>query len=519
MLATAQAIRTGHAAGETYTLTATPSRVIEGYAPGVHLVLTVTNSQPGPYVFTWTVTDPSGTTRSTTANTASLGGTWSETGNYPSNFTGSTLNLVGTYSINIAEVAPSALSGVASATFQVGLTDKTTYLRNEVVQMTATGYLSQDNVTIDAVLGGTNAPGFPTWTQATTAGVASFTWQSHPNTPLGNYTLSLSGKTTPTKNPNDTQHFLMYPTNTTTLSLWVGMGTVSRSNTLELRFNTSYINGGKVTTGSAQVQLTEPGGATSHFITATYNSTTQSFTGLYPTTLASSTGLWLATLNAKSFDDGNGNIGPPTNVGSAFSVQTATLTVVNQAFNRTYPARTIVPIIATVITPGGTNFTQGTVSALITSNGRTVAGPIGLAYDQTRGKWIGSYTVGSSDPSGTWIVTVSAQDSYGNSGSTVSSFTVPAGSLPQTLSSFITTWLWLLAILAVVGVGFAMLILRRKGVSHREVKLDLQAIHKKAEEVKSDDFLQSIKAQLKRRTDMMAAEKEATERRAMEKHD
>jgi len=50
--------------------------------------------------------------------------------------------------------------------------------------------------------------------------------------------------------------------------------------------------------------------------------------------------------------------------------------------------------------------------------------------------------------------------------------------------------------------------MRFRGVSHREVKLDVQAIKHQADQVKGDDFLQSIQAQLRRRAEKIAAEKE-----------
>lgn len=55
--------------------------------------------------------------------------------------------------------------------------------------------------------------------------------------------------------------------------------------------------------------------------------------------------------------------------------------------------------------------------------------------------------------------------------------------------------------------GCATLIMRHRGVSRREVKLDIQAIKQQANQVKSDDFLQSIQAQLKRHSEQQSAEK------------
>ncbi|MBO0888620.1 hypothetical protein J2P12_05915, partial [Candidatus Bathyarchaeota archaeon] len=203
------------------------------------------------------------------------------------------------------------------------------------------------------------------------------------------------------------------------------------------------------------------------------------------------------------FDDGYGNGGPLSTISSSFTLLTASLAVYNQPYTETFSSGNTIAISSKVLTPAGANFTQGLVSATISENSRTITGPLSLNYDQTQGRWTGSYKVGPSDPSGTWLLTVTAQDVYGNSGQTVSSFNV---NTPETQPWPTTTWTWLIPILAILGVGFGMLILKlRKGI-HREVKLDLQAIHRKAEEVKSDDFLQSIQIQLKRRMDRMNQE-------------
>lgn len=509
-----QGLPSATAAGETYSLTATPGRVIEGYSPGIHIVLVVSNAQTGPYSFTWTVTNPAGTTNSIPMSTVSTGGTWNETAVYPSSFTGTSLNLVGNYSINVAETVPSVITSVRTASFQVGLTDSPTYQRTSNVMITGTGYVAGDNVTIQVTRGASPASGFPTW-KAAPGGVLSFAWQTLPNTPLGTYNVTLSGKNTVAKNPPDSQLFIMFPTNTTTNSLLTGMGTVSRTQTIELKFNATYLDGSPATTGTAQVIVTEPNTATSHILTANYESAQASFTCYYATSLNSPTGLWSASLNTNAFDDGYGNGGPASPVPTAFAVQAAILSISDRSFNQTYSSGNIISIVSKVLTPSGANFTQGTVTATISLGGQSVAGPIRLSFDQARGDWTGSYKVGNSDPGGIWSIVIIAQDAYGNGGQTSASFNVSTLSSQGPLQSFLSTWLWLIAILAIIGAGFAILIFRRRSVSHQEVKLDLQAIHRKAEEVKSDDFLQSIQAQLKRRTDMMEAERKADR----EKHD
>jgi ABC-type transporter MlaC component len=319
----------------------------------------------------------------------------------------------------------------------------------------------------------------------------------------------------PAKTPPDSQSFSLNPTNTTTLRLLTSLSTIARTQTIAFAFNATYLNGAPATTGTAQLRVTEPDGVTLHVITAAYDTTQQSFTASYTSSLVSATGIWAVTLYKDAFNDTYGNNGPLSSLSSTFGVGTAILTITNQLTTATYSTGNIIPIVSRIQTPSGANFVQGTVTAMITTSGRSVTSPISLVYDQTQGKWIGSYKVDASDPSGTWLLTVQAQDAFGNSGGTTSSFTVNTPGTPNPIVISLTMWAWLIAVLLAVGLGFAILIFRQRNVSHREVKLDLTAIHSKAEEVKSDDFLQSIKTQLKRRTDMMAEDKKETR----EKHD
>ncbi len=319
--------------------------------------------------------------------------------------------------------------------------------------------------------------------------------------------MALTGKNTPAKTPPDSQQFVVYPTNVTIGQLWSSKSSVQRSQSLEFRFNATYLSGLQVSSGSCIVRITEPDGVTSHRVTAFYDSSLRTFRAFYATTLASKTGGWSWSVDVNSFNDGFGNGGPISPVASNFNVQTALLTVSVISYSATYSPGTTIPICATVVAPSGANFTQGSVNATITSSGRRVVTPFGLVYDQSLGRWSGSYKVNATDPSGTWLVTVNAYDSYGNSGQSVASFNVNAPSSPPQPVWFLTWTFWLLVLVA-VGIGVGILILRRKEVSRREVKLDVQAIKHQADQVKGDDFLQSIQAQLKRKSERMAAEKE-----------
>jgi hypothetical protein len=168
----------------------------------------------------------------------------------------------------------------------------------------------------------------------------------------------------------------------------------------------------------------------------------------------------------------------------------------------------ILPIYARISTPSTASFTQGTVTATITSSGKKIAGPLSMVYDPSRGEWSGSYKVNATDPSGTWVVTIAASDGYGNTGQNSASLSVNTTGTQNPAQSILSSWAFWLLVLALIVIGFGILMMRFRGVSHREVKLDVQAIKHQADQVKGDDFLQSIQAQLKRRAEKIAAEKE-----------
>ena len=495
-------------AGPNFVLSTLPSRAQEGAPGGVRLVLNVTNALfTSAYNFIWNVTDPAGNSKTSTNLTASTGPSWSVFTNYPAAFGGSN-NLVGAYKVNVTETVHSAGASVAIGQFQVGLTDNALYQRTVPVLIKASGYLALENVTVNLTQGSTSVTNFPTTRKANTNGLVSLSWQTTVGTPLGNYLLTISGATT-AKTPPDSQSFTLYPTNVTISGLWLNRDYIQRSQTLEFRFNATYLNGSPALSGSAPIRITEPNG-TNHTITASYDPTLQTFRAFYVAALDTTTGAWIGTISVNSFGDGLNNGGPLSPVFTNFNVQPASLTVSAVSYNATYSSGMIVPIYARITTPSGASFTQGTVTARITSFGQGIGAPLTLVYDPSRGEWSGSYKINATDPSGTWLVSITASDGYGNIGQNSASLSVNTTGAQNPAQSFLSSWtFWLLVlVLALIATGFGILIFRTRGVSHREVKLDVQAIKHQADQVKSDDFLQSIQAQLKRRSERIAAEKE-----------
>ena len=126
-----------HAA--SYALTTIPARTQESNTPGVVLALNVTGATVGTtYKFTWTVTDPSGASRSAANQTVAPATSFVISAAYPSRF-GTSINYVGNYTINVQQNNPNPIASVATGKFQVGLTDSLSYERTFSVSIKARG--------------------------------------------------------------------------------------------------------------------------------------------------------------------------------------------------------------------------------------------------------------------------------------------------------------------------------------------------------------------------------------------
>lgn len=176
-----------------------PGRIQEGQS--IVLTMSVTGGATSTqYVFNITVIEPDASshvaqvTTPTTDNT----GAASVTTNYPTAFSGSAnTNFVGTYTVSVNQVLPvGALNPVATGSFTVGLTDKTTYQHTNTVLIQAAGYGNRENVTVDITTAGTtHALGFPQVVMATPSGLVTTSWHIPFNSPTGTWTVSASGTT------------------------------------------------------------------------------------------------------------------------------------------------------------------------------------------------------------------------------------------------------------------------------------------------------------------------------------
>ena len=491
-----------HALSEIYSLTASPSRLQESNTARVLLILNVSNSNAANYAFTWTVKDPNGGLHVSGNNQTGVPhpATFVLSMAYPSRFNGSpTLAYVGAYLSWVNQTQPPVVgsTGVASSQFQVGLTDATAYPRLSPVLVQAVGYVASSTVTIRISGSAGIVSGFPLNKTADVSGVLSYAWNTSPaSLPVGAYTLTLSSATP--KNVPDIQTFTVTPTNVTISSIIITKTLLETSQTEDFRFTAAYPNLAQVRTGSVTLRLLEADGTTTHYIPMSFSTTLSAFHGTYQIPLSSDTGPWVATIDVNSFDDGYGNKGPSPSAIKAFTVTPATLTVSASTNYANYTVGGIVAIYASVVTPGGYNFTSGTVTATTYHGTSQIGGPLQLFYDQSRGKWVGSYTVNSTDPSGIWQIQVNATDAYGNTGlgSTSTLVSVPSAP-PQQVPTF--NFLLLMTIAGLVGLAIlgSWIVFGRRRTMRKVLKVDLEAVHAEATKVENQEFFKKVQEQLR----------------------
>ena len=490
-----------HAVGETYTLTESASRLQESSTASVLLILNVSNANTvANYAFTWSVKDPSGSVhKANNATNVPHPASFVESVAYPDKFgSGPSLAYTGVYAVWVNQTQPLLLgsTGVANGQFEVDLTDSLSYPRTFPVGIRASGYAPNLNVTIAISGSGGPTPGFPLNQLADSNGDLSYVWPSIPaSTSLGSYTVTLTGS--PTKTPPDIQSFIVTATNVTISPLTISLSYLQRSQTEDFRFSASYPNGAQVKTGSANLRLVEADGLTSHYVAMAYKSTLGVFRGTFQIPLSSEVGPWVATVEVSSFDDGYGNKGPISSVLKPFTVSPAILTVSATTNYNNYTIGGIVVIYVSVVTPGGYNFTSGTVTATTYHSSSQIGSPLLLFFDQSRAKWVGSYTVNSTNPYGIWQIQVNASDSYGNMGQGSTSTLVSIPAPPQQSSTFDYLLVVVIALLGGLAVVGTWVIFGRRRVLRRVLKVDLEAIHAEAKKVENQDFFRKIQEQLR----------------------
>jgi 5-hydroxyisourate hydrolase-like protein (transthyretin family) len=181
-----------------------PRQLQEGNKTSVKI--NVTGGLPNTrYPANITVKDPANQTHFAIVllSNTTVTGAGNGTASFPTDFgTGAHTNLAGTY------FASSNVTGVETAEFFVGLTDKTGYQRKENVRIQAAGYKGSEKVKVD-IRTSVSVSSFPQNVTASSSGLITLTWSVPVNATSGTYHVILTNTTADgtVKMPTDTQDF------------------------------------------------------------------------------------------------------------------------------------------------------------------------------------------------------------------------------------------------------------------------------------------------------------------------
>jgi len=286
--------------------------------------------------FTLTVTDPA-TTATTFANASfntNAVGSGSVVVNFPTAFTtGASTNATGTYTIVADRKVPGIIANAATATFAVGLTDKTSYKRFETITVKTTGWAT--NQLINITIRNPSGTVVKSWLRqnVTTTGFTN-TWVLPWNASLGTYTITAINATGNNKAIASTQTFVVTSAAMTVAYTVNPASSAQRTQTLVANFTVQYPD-------STYLNTTQFSAIT---VSVYYNTTLVTTIALTSSAFNPATNSWRVswkvprnavlgngykfTVAKNSITDTTGNTGPAAAVSSGtFTVTAAVLTV------------------------------------------------------------------------------------------------------------------------------------------------------------------------------------------------
>lgn len=258
------------------------------------------------YTFEWVVLDPSNNGKNAIKSTVAGQSSFALSAIYPQDFGGSaTISYVGTYGVNVAQTTPVIDPSVALGQFNAGLTDQTTYQRTSVVSIKATGYSPSENVTVNITRGGFPAPSFPRFVLTNSNGDLSTTWLTEPSTLAGDYTVTLTGATTPPKTPSDSQTFTLQ-TAPLSVNVTVPNTTLGPGQVLTIAARATYPDTTGLTQGTVVATLSTSGSQIGSQLALGFDQNQARWVGSYTVKENDPTGIWLVEALAS---DPYGNTG------------------------------------------------------------------------------------------------------------------------------------------------------------------------------------------------------------------
>jgi hypothetical protein len=483
-----------------FSLSAVPATASEGNT--ISLVLSVTGAVPNSlYQFRFFVTNPAGrTVQSVVENytTAPNQNSFTMVVVYPSPALQGSNTLIGQYNAKVDELWPTAAPGVAGTSFFLSITDSSSYQRTQTIIIQASGYNASESVTVTIRTQTTSTLVFSQTLAATSGGIVATSWKIPVNATIDTYVVALTGTST-VKNPIDSQRVSVGRAVIIINSITSVKSIYQRTDTMSFFFQPTYPDGSIPSTGVGLLTLVGPSskGVT---LTTTYDSVSQTFGASYQTSLYNQTGTWTASLGGHAYSDAYGNSGPGTIVSTNPQLTTIPLTV-SVTTNSTIAVGQQLKFNATVTYPDGGVF-QGTVKAYLLYSGTPVVNDtVPVVFDSTLARWIGTYTVRSSDTGGLWSLVVKASDSPTPPDTGSASRAITVVNTTGGNASFPLYFFGIIAALLALLLVAVFFLFRRRKTTHARLKIDLDAVRSEAGRIESTDFFKSVKDQVKKEKD------------------
>ena len=379
--------------------------------------------------FTVEVTDPAGTASmnyNVSFTTDAYGSGYNVT-SFPADYSlGATSNFTGTYAVVANRTLPGEITNAATASFEVGLTNATAYIRFETVNVKTSGWAPNQNITV--ILQNPSMENVSVWENVNaTDGTWTGDWMIPFDAPLGTYTAKVVNATGEDKTVASIQTFTVQSATLKVMITSQPEANYMRTETVTAKINITYpddtfYNDSDLGTIKVRVYQGATNVANVTLDAEDFNATTNEWTIS-----------WVSPWNAALADDyrfvvkanevvdaTNPNKGPAADVSTTvFELLETDLNVASiYTTMSSYVQGEVVTVYFNATYMDGTAVTTGSAPINVTmSNGTSTI--ITATYVGANNRFEAKYTLKTQDPTGAWSAVLKPQalvDVEGNSG-------------------------------------------------------------------------------------------------------
>ncbi len=369
--------------------------------------------------FTITVTDPAGTESmnyNVSFTTDAFGSGYNVT-DFPTAYSaGATTNFTGTYNIVANQTLPDEIADAAAASFDIGLTNATTYNRFQTVKVKTSGWAPYQNITV--TIKNPSMENMTVWDSVNaTDGTWTGDWTIPIDAPQGPYTVEAVNATGDNKAVDSIQTFTVQSA-TLNVDVTQQPAAYMRTETVTTKINITYPDNTVYTDSDlgtilVRVYQNDTNVANVTLAAEDFNATTNEWTvnwaSPWDTVLADD---YRFTVKANEIEDAqNPNKGPATDVSTDdFEIVTAYLDVHNiNTTKASYEQGEVVIVYFNATYLDGSAVTTGNAPINLTMANGTII-QVTATYVPAHSRFETKCTLASEAPLGTWTALLEAQN-------------------------------------------------------------------------------------------------------------